>query len=114
MRDEFFALHIAERVLELHQLNEEIVFGVELWRVHRALEVEGEPFLDAMHPGSFGEIEEQRQIEDDRRRENAVAAQKVDLELHRVPEPPDDVDVVPPLFVVAPRRGGIDSHDMAP
>src|SRR5438046_7845356 len=101
MRDELFTFHIPEGVLQLHQLNEEIVFGVELWRVHGTLEVKGEPFLDAVHAGPFGEIEEKRQIEDDRRSENAVAVQNVDLDLHRVREPSEAVVVLPHILLVS-------------
>src|SRR5438094_8737495 len=91
MRDQLFALEIPQRVLQLHQLNEQIVFGIQARRVHGRFEVERQPFLDAAHAGALGEIEEQRHVEDDGRRENAVAAQEVDLELHRVPEPAEDV-----------------------
>src|SRR6185436_246230 len=85
--DELLALEIAQRVLQLHQLDEEIVFGIEARRVHRALEVERQPLLDPVHARPLGEIEEERDIEHDRRGENAVAAQEVDLQLHRVAEP---------------------------
>src|SRR5438105_15490637 len=43
MRDELFALEVSQRVLQLHELNEQIVLGVEIWRVHRGLEVERQP-----------------------------------------------------------------------
>ena len=38
---------IAQRVLQLHQLNEQVVLRIQPGRVHRALEVEREPLLDA-------------------------------------------------------------------
>lgn len=40
MRDQFLAAQVAQRVLELHQLNEQIVFRVEPGRAHRTLEIE--------------------------------------------------------------------------
>src|SRR4051812_4617527 len=84
VRDQIFALEIPQRVLQLHQLDEQIVFGIEIRRVHRRLEVERQPLLDAAHAGALGQVEEQRDVQDDRRRQDAVAAQEVDLELHRV------------------------------
>src|SRR6266566_1451172 len=87
MRDELFALEISERVLQLHELNEQIVLRVQLRRVHGALEIERQPLLDARHLRALGEIHEQRDVENDRRRQNAVAAEEIDLELHRIAEP---------------------------
>src|SRR5262249_59705946 len=101
MRDELLAPQIAERVLQLHELNEQVVLRIETRRVHRTLVIEREPFLNPLHPGALGQVQEQRRVQHDRRRQDAVAAEEVDLQLHRVPEPPEDVDVVPALFVVA-------------
>src|SRR5688572_7492698 len=82
--DELLTFQVAERVLQFHQLDEEIVLRIEPRRVHRALEVERQPLLDPVHPGALRQIEEERDVEHDRRSENAVAAQKIDLQLHRV------------------------------
>src|SRR4051812_27939448 len=60
VRDELFSSHVPERVLQLHQLNEQIVLRVQLRRVLGALEVEREPLLDAVHAGALREIHEQR------------------------------------------------------
>ena len=89
------------------------MLGVETGCVHRTLEIERQPLLDARHAGALRQIQEQRDVEDDRRRQDAVAAQKVDLQLHRVAEPPEDVDVVPTFFIVAARRIVIDTDDVA-
>src|SRR5476649_1154275 len=112
MRDELFALEIAQRVLELHQLDEQIVLRVHLGRVHRRLVVERQPLLDAVHLRPLREIQEERRVEDNRRGEDAVAAEEVDLQLHRIAEPAEDVDVVPALFVVAARRVVVDPNDV--
>ena len=47
VRDELLALHVAQRVLQLHQLDEQVVLRIQTRRVHRALEVERQPLLDA-------------------------------------------------------------------
>ena len=65
MGDEVLTLEEPQGVLELHQLDEEIVFGIEARRVHRALEVERQPLLDPVHARPLGEIEEERDIEHD-------------------------------------------------
>src|SRR5687768_12128807 len=80
VRDEVFAAEVAERVLELHQLDEDVVLGVEAGRGHRRLEVEGEPLLRALHPAALREVEEEREVEDDGRGEDRVAAEEVDLD----------------------------------
>src|SRR5437016_1937149 len=82
--NELFTLQVPKGVLQLHQLNEEIVLRIQAGGVDRALEIEREPFLDPVHAGALGEIHEQRDVEHDRRGQDAVAAEKVDLELHLV------------------------------
>ena len=110
--DQFFSDHVSERVLQLHQLNEQVVLRIQAGRMHRALEVERQPLLDPGHASALREVEEQREVEHDRRGENAVAAQEIDLQLHLVAKPPHQIDVVPPLFVVAARRIVVDADDV--
>ena len=55
-------------------------------------------------PGALRQIHEQHQVQHQRRRQNRIAAQEIDLDLHRVAQPPEDVDVVPAFFGVAARR----------
>src|SRR5262245_22850886 len=53
--DELLTLQVPQRVLQLHQLDEEIVLGIETGRVHGALEIEREPLLDTVHPRALRE-----------------------------------------------------------
>src|SRR5512135_3430669 len=99
--DELITLGVAQRVLQLHELDEQIVLRVQAFRSHRRLPVERQPLLDARHPRALREVHEQRQVEDDRRSQDRVAAEEVDLDLHRVVEPPADVDVVPAFLRIA-------------
>src|SRR5215471_8715258 len=111
--DELFALQITQSVFELHQLDEQIVLWIDGGRMHRTLEVERQPLLDAAHVRALGQIEQQRHIEHDGCRQDAVAAQEVDLELHRIAEPPEQIDVVPAFLVVAARRIVVDPDHVA-
>src|SRR6478752_6408931 len=56
----FLAHHVAQRVLQLHQLDEQVVLRIEVLRMHRRLVVERQPLLDAGHPGALGQVQEQR------------------------------------------------------
>src|SRR6185295_3143663 len=56
MRDQLLALQIPQRVLQLHQLDEQIMLRVETRRVDRALEIERQPFLDAGHTRPLRQI----------------------------------------------------------
>src|ERR1035437_6258525 len=103
---------VPQRVLELGLLNEEIVLRLESRSGHRRLVIEAEPLLNPLHPGAVREVGEQGQVEHDRRRQDRIAAEKIDLDLHRIVHPPDDVDVVPPLLVVPSRRIVVDPHDV--
>ena len=80
------------------------MLGIELGGGHGAFEVEAEPLLDAGPAGALGEIEQEREVENDGRGEDRVAAEEVDLHLHRIAAPAEEVDVVPSLFGVAARR----------
>src|ERR1051325_5510494 len=103
MGDRLLATQITKRVLELRLLDEQVVLRVERRRAHRALEVERQPLLDPGEPTAPCKVEEQDQVERDRCRQDAVAAQEVDLDLHGVIEPAEDVDVVPAFLVVLAR-----------
>ena len=110
--DEVGAHDVAKGVLELHGLDEEIVLGIEALAGLRRLEVEAQPLLyaDGLERWrALGEIEEQDQVERDGRGEDGIAAEEIDLDLHRIAEPSEDVDVVPALFVVAARRVVVDA-----
>src|SRR5947209_1221180 len=51
MCNQILSAQVAQSVLELHQLNEDVVLRVKTGRGLRRFEVEGEPFLNAFHPG---------------------------------------------------------------
>ena len=107
------ALEVAQRVFQLHQLDEEIMLGIQARGRHRRLEVEAQPLLNArvlQLRRALGEVQKQHQVEHNRRRENRVAAQEIDLDLHRIAEPAEDVDVIPALFVITARRVIVDAH----
>src|SRR5262252_9216769 len=61
--DGLFAHHPAERVLELHRLDEEVVLRIEVGRRHRALEVEAQPLHHAVEARALREVHEEREIE---------------------------------------------------
>src|SRR5882762_8102607 len=87
VRDLLFAHHPAQGVLELRLLDEEVVLRVHRGSVLGALEVEGQPFLDALHTSSPGEVEEKSKVKKKGRGEYRIAAEEVDLYLHWVAEP---------------------------
>jgi len=99
--DQVFAHHPTQSVFEFHRLDEEVVLGIKLGRAHGRLEIKAESLLNAAHPRALGEIEKEHKVENDGRGENRVAAKEVDLDLHRIAEPAEDVDVIPALFVAA-------------
>src|SRR5215475_12343649 len=101
MGDQVFTSQISQSVLKFHQLNKQIVFRIQACRMHWALEVKAQPFLDAPHAASLGEVKKKNKIQHDRRCENAIAAQEVDLDLHGIAQPPIDVDVIPSFFIIS-------------
>src|SRR5512138_2329330 len=89
-------------------LLEEIVHLRVPRRRHRALEEERQPLLRAGLARPPREIGEDGEVHHDGRREDRVAALEVHLDVHRVAEPPEDVDGVPTFLVVAARRVVVD------
>src|SRR5271166_2895970 len=68
MRDQFFAAQMAESVFQFHQLNEQIVLGIQAGRGHGRLEIKAEPFLNAQAAQlltALGEVHEEDEVEDD-------------------------------------------------
>src|SRR5262249_12461009 len=112
MCNQLFSSQMAQSILELHKLYEQVMLGVKLRRGHRAFEVEAEPFLHAAHPGTLCEIHKQSEIEHYRSGQDRIAAEKIDLDLHRITELTKDVYIVPALFVVAARRIVVYPHQM--
>src|ERR671919_1892253 len=101
--DEFLTGDRTQRVLQLGGLDEEIVFDGQTLEGHRALEIEAQPLLDAAPFEPASQVEEERDVQHQRRREDGIPAEEVDLDLHRVAEPAGDVDVVPTLLRIAAR-----------
>jgi lipoprotein-anchoring transpeptidase ErfK/SrfK len=110
VRDQVFALHPAQHVLHLDQLDEEIVLRIQPGSGHRALVIEREPLLDAAEAGAVREVHQDRQVEHDRRGQDRITAQEVDLDLHRIAEPSDDIEVVPTFLLVAARWVILDAN----
>src|SRR5262245_35432865 len=94
--------------LEHGLLLEQIVLCALPVRVIRGLEEHRELALDAALTVALREIEQPDQIDDQRRSEDRILAQKVDLELHALAEEPDEVDRIPRFLRVTARLVVID------
>src|SRR5829696_9085116 len=112
MRDHFLAHHEPKRVLKLCLLNENVMFGIQARRRLRRFEIKREPLLYSFHAGAMREIEKQREVEAKRRSEDRITTKEIDLDLHLVPEPSEDIDVVPAFLVVTSRRIVVDPNDV--
>src|SRR5262249_54306687 len=107
------AFQMPQRVFQLHQLDEKIVFRVKPGSCHRRLEVEAEPLLDSQSLqllAALGQVQEKHQVEHDGRCQNGITTEEIDLDLHGVAQTAKDVDVVPALFVIATRRVIVNAH----
>jgi len=106
------ATHFADSVLQHGVLLEEVVYGnfVLSVVVHRALEEEAQEALDAVTAVASSEVAQQNEVEAERSSEDRVAAEEVDLDLHGVAHPAEDVDVVPAFLVVVARGIVVDTY----
>ena len=108
----FVATHFAQSVLEHYILLEQVVnrYFVLSIVVHRALEEEAQEALSTPTAGASSEVAKQYEVETQRSGEDRVAAQEVDLDLHWVAHPTEDVDVVPSFLVVVAWWVVVDAH----
>ena len=108
----FVTAHFAESVFEHYVLLEEVVDGhfVLSVVVHRALEEEAEEALDTVASGASSEVAQENEVKAQGSSEDRVAAEEVDLDLHGIAHPAEDVDVVPTFLVVVARGIVVDAH----
>src|SRR5690242_5375387 len=104
---------MAMGVFELHRLNKQIVFRIKSGGRHWRLKVKAQPLLNAdvlQLRGALSEVQKQHEIEDDRRRKNRITAEEIHLDLHRIVQPTEDINVVPTFFVITARRVIVDAN----
>src|SRR5439155_21937432 len=100
VRNLFLTPQVAQGVLQFSELNEEVVLGVEEGSTHRALEVEGQPLLNAAETTALRQVEEEHQVEDEWSRQDTIAAQEIHLDLHGIIEPAKNIDVIPAFLII--------------
>ena len=104
--------HLADSVLEHDVLVEEVVYSLLALSiiVHRTLEEETQEALYAVASGACSEVHEQREVEQQRCCEDGVAAEEVDLYLHRIAHPAEYVEIIPSLLIIIARWIIVDTH----
>src|SRR4030088_1401120 len=76
-------------------------------RGHGRLEIEAEPLLNtepSQLGAAFSKVQKQHQVQHNRRGQDGVATKKIDLDLHGIPEPAEDIDIVPTFFIITTWR----------
>src|SRR5215471_12409020 len=68
MGDQILAPHPAQRILQFHELDKDVVLGINLRGVHGRLEVKRQPFLHPAHAGPLRQVHQQHDIQHQRRR----------------------------------------------
>lgn len=63
MSNEFLPAQVSQRVFELHELDEQVMFRVQSLGCLRAFEVKRQPLLDAPHSGALREVEKESKVE---------------------------------------------------
>src|SRR6187402_275874 len=107
MSYKIFSHDVAQSIFELHGLNEEVVLRDTPRGAVRGFEVEAEPLLHAevrQRRRPRRQIHVQAEIERQRSSEDGVAAEEVDLKLHGIAKPAENVDIIPTLLVIPAGR----------
>ena len=71
--DELFAAQMAQGILQLHELGEEVMLRIEIGGTHGNQKIEREPFLDAsvlQCAAALCHIEAEHDVEDESRRQD--------------------------------------------
>lgn len=104
--------HLADGVLQHGVLLVEVVHSLFTLSVivHWRLEEEAQEALGAVTAGTGCKVAQQAEVEQQWSGKDGVAAQEVDLDLHWITHPAEDVDVVPTLLVVVARRIIVDAN----
>src|SRR5258708_37293683 len=95
--DQLLTAEVPQSVFELHQLDEQVVFGIESRGGHRRFQVEAQPFLDAQSAQlvtALGKIEKEYQVKHDGGGKNGIPAEKIHFDLHGIAQPTKNIDVV--------------------
>ncbi len=106
------AAHFTDGVLEHCVLLEEVVYRHFVYSVvvHRALEEEAQEALCAVATVACCEVDKEAEVEAEGCCEDRVAAEEVNLNLHRISHPAEDIDVVPAFLVVVARGIVVDTY----
>lgn len=106
------ATHFTDCIFEHDILLEEVVDGHFTLRivVHRALEEEAQEALRAITSLASSEVGKEHEVEQQRSGKNRVAAKEVDLYLHGIAHPSEDINIIPSLLIIVAGRIVIDAN----
>src|SRR5436190_22066307 len=63
VRNQVFASHPAQSILQLHQLNEQIMLRIEARSRHWAFKIEAQPLLYSAHSSAVCQIQKQHKVQ---------------------------------------------------
>ena len=106
------ATHLAECILQHGVLLIEVVDRLLPYPivVHRTFQEEAQEVLNAITPCTGCEIDEQTEIKTHRCCQDRVATKVIDLDLHGIAHPAEDVDIIPRLLIILTWRVVVDAH----
>ena len=110
MGDLFLSHEVAKGILQLHRLDEKVVLWIEVGSALRTLEIEGKPLLDSRHVCPHSEISEKDKVQDQRRGQNTISAEKIHFNMHGISQPTKNIDTIPSFLFVTTGRIVIDGH----
>src|ERR1039458_5651645 len=89
------------------------MFRVQTLGSLRRFQVEAKPLLNSLRPQfrrPLGQVKEKDQVERNRSSQDRIAAEEVYLDLHRIAQPAEDVDVIPGFLIISSWRVIVDAN----
>ena len=104
--------HFADSILQDDILLEEMVDRHLALSIvmHRALQEEAEEALRTIATLTCSKVREQYEVEQERSSKNRVTTEEIDLYLHRITHPTENINVIPTFLIVVTRRVVIDTY----
>src|SRR5215510_13426021 len=78
---------LIELAFQVRELHAQFMCRPVSIEANGTLEIKRQPFLRTAEAFALGQVHEQDQVEQQRSRQNAVATEEIDLQLHRIAEP---------------------------
>lgn len=96
-------------ILLEEMIDRNFVFSIIM---HRTLQEETQETLDTKTSCTCSQVTQQYKVQAQRSSKNRITAKEINLNLHWIPHPSEDINIIPTFFIIITRRIVIDTYFM--